>query len=224
MGDRKLNSALIVSFLQTAYHFTGNEIYKEKAFELMDKHGYLENLTRPMSEIGFVEGQPLADEWNHSDDEMYFLCYWILYKYAFNDDLRDKYRLAIQQHWEIERPERNPIWNFVYAMTGAQEYDQEEAVWTLREFPLDLIGWSVSNSHRKDLEFLEPNFRKQRIREVLSPGERPLTLHNSNAFVLDGGEGGRREYPGYIYLLPYWMGRYVGAIGAEGESDAIGNP
>lgn len=52
VGDRKLNSSNIIGMLQTAYHFTGKEVYKEKAFDLMDNHGYLENLMRPMSEIG----------------------------------------------------------------------------------------------------------------------------------------------------------------------------
>jgi len=29
---------------------------------------------------------------------------------------------------------------------------------------------------------------------------------------LDGGEGGRREYSGDIFLLPYWLGRYLKII------------
>ena len=35
VGDRRLNSVEIIAFLQTAYHFTGKEIYRQKAFELM---------------------------------------------------------------------------------------------------------------------------------------------------------------------------------------------
>ena len=62
---------------------------------------------------------------------------------------------------------------------------------------------------------MAPNFRNQTTQEVLPPDERPLHLHNNASYRIDGGEGGRREYPGYIYLLPYWLGRYVGAIGAE---------
>ncbi len=52
VGDRKLNSSNIVSMLQTAYHFTKKEKYKAKAFELMNKYGYYENMMRPMSDIG----------------------------------------------------------------------------------------------------------------------------------------------------------------------------
>src|SRR5690606_31391160 len=44
VGDRKINASNITAMLQTAYHFTGKEIYKEKAFELLTEHGYFENL------------------------------------------------------------------------------------------------------------------------------------------------------------------------------------
>lgn len=78
IGDRKLNSSNIIGMLQTAYHFTGKEKYRDAAITLMKDHGYLENLMRPMSEIGFAPGTSddlsklLSDGWNHSDDEMYF--------------------------------------------------------------------------------------------------------------------------------------------------------
>jgi len=212
VGDRRLNSAEIISFLQTAYHFTGKDIYKKKAFELMEQHGYLNNIMIPITKIGRVPGIDLTTEWNHSDDELAFLSYWGLYKYAFTDDLREKYRHAIKEHWEIERPEKNPLWNFIYAMTGAKEFDLTEAMWSLKEFPLDMIGWSVRNSHRKDLEFIEPNFRNQTTRKVLPPDERPMSKYNGNAFRLDGGNNGSSEYSGDIFLLPYWLGRYLKII------------
>jgi len=212
VGDRRLNSVEIIAFLQTAYHFTGKEIYKRKAFELFENHGYLDNIMIPMTKIGRVTGIDLTTEWNHSDDELAFLSYWNLYRYAFTDELRGSYRRTIKDHWEIERPERNPLWSFIYADTGPAAFDLEEAIWSLKELPLDFTGWTVTNSHRKDLEFLESNFREQTTRNVLPPDERPLSKYNGNAFRLDGGEDGRREYSGDIYLLPYWMGRYLGII------------
>jgi hypothetical protein len=212
VGDRRLNSVEIIAFLQTTYHFTGNEIYKEKAYELMEKYGYLDNIMIPISQIGRVPGIDLTTEWNHSDDELAFLSYWNLYRYAFTDELREKYSRAIREHWELERPEKHALWNLIYAMTGAEEFDLDETIWSLKEFPLDMIGWSVQNSHRKDIKFLKPNFRNQTISKVLPPDERPMSKYNGNHFRLDGGEGGRREYSGDIYLLPYWLGRYLKII------------
>ena len=79
---------------------------------------------------------------------------------------------------------------------------------------MDLIDWKIINSHRKDLEFIPENFRRQTIKEVLPPDELPINRHNSNRFDLDGGDdnGGTELSAGDIWLLPYWMGRYLKII------------
>lgn len=222
VGDRKLNSSNIIGMLQTAYHFTGKELYKDKAFELMDEHGYLENLMRPMSEIGMAPEEAddwskmLSSGWNHSDDEMYFAGYWGLYRYAFNDTLKAQYKEAILDHWEAERPEKEGAWNIFTAITGVSDFDLDEAVWYLQEYPMDLIHWTVSNSHRKDIVKVAPNFRNQTLETVLPPDELRITRHNANRFGLDGGRNGNAENSaGDIWLFPYWMGRYLDVIGAD---------
>ena len=219
VGDRKLNSSNILAMLQTAYHFTQKEIYKEKAYELINDHGYLDNLMVPMARIGQAPdgaddwASMLSESWNHSDDEMYFLGYWGLYRYAFDDSLKAKYKESIVDHWEAERPEKEGAWNIFAAMVS-DDYDREEAIWYLREYPLDLIHWNMNNSHRHDIELLEPNFRRQSTKEVLPPDELRVARHNANRFVLDGGRDGTQELSaGDIWLLPYWMGRYLGVIG-----------
>jgi hypothetical protein len=123
--------------------------------------------------------------------------------------------MAIRDHWEIERNERCPLWNFFFVSTGAKEYGLEDALWTLRGFPLDMIDWSVSNSHRRDITKLGPNFRFQELQELLPPDERRITRWNSQPFVLDGGNGGQIELAGDDLLLPYWMGRYLKLIEDE---------
>ena len=68
----------------------------------------------------------------------------------------------------------------------------------------------MGNSHRKDLVEIEPNFRSQTYSEVLPPDERVLHKHNG-AYRNNGGSG-MQEYAPYIYLLPYWAGRYADLI------------
>ena len=221
VGDRKICSSNITAMLQTAYHFTHKEIYKQKALELLYKDGFLENLMRPMKSIAAAPAdadelsKDLSSGWNHSDDEMYFLGYWGLYRYALNADLKAKFKESIIDHWEIERPEKEGAWNIFTAMT-TNEFDLNEAVWYLQRHPLDLINWDIMNSHRKDIEPLAPNFRQQTIKEVLPPDERPVQRHNGNMFYLDkkGGNGAGEESAGDIWLLPYWMGRYLNVISA----------
>jgi hypothetical protein len=104
VGDRKITASNITAMLQTAYRFTGKKIYKDKAMELLNKEGYLENLMRSMKVINEAPSDAnglsklLSSSWNHSDDEMYFLGYWGLYRYAFNDTLKTKFKKSIIDH------------------------------------------------------------------------------------------------------------------------------
>ena len=134
VGDRKINASNIIGMLQTAYHFTGKEKYKEKAFELMNTHGYLENLMKPMNEIGRAPADAdewskmLSEDWNHSDDEMYFVGYWGLYNYAFNDTLKAMYNKAIIGHWEIEHHEEEEAIRRAAAVMDAADEAQARAI------------------------------------------------------------------------------------------------
>ncbi len=222
VGDRKINSSNIVAMLQTAYHFTGKEVFKKKAFDLMNNYGYYVNLMQKMANIGQADAKAdqlskeLSEDWNHSDDEMYFVGYWGLFRYAFNDSLKSKFKESIIDHWQIERPEKEGAWNIFTALTGTENFDLNEAAWWLKEYPIDLIEWVIVNSNRKDIDKIEPNFRKQTIKEVLPPDERPIARHNGNMFNLDRlqGNGTSESSAGDIWLLPYWMGRYLGVISA----------
>ncbi|HOX00904.1 MAG TPA: hypothetical protein P5555_00090 [Candidatus Paceibacterota bacterium] len=214
--DRRLNSSEIIASLQLAEHFTGDPKYRQKAFELFERHGYLDNISLPMRGIQFTpvtfRGIVMGDEWNHSDDLLAFVTYWVLHRFAFTGELRARYAAAIRDHWNIERIERNPLWNFVYASTGAAEFGLEDALETLRQYPLELIDWAVANSDRPDIDLLAPSFRGQQSAQWLPPDERRIMRWNGNPFVLDGGSGGRQELAGDEFLLPYWMGRYLGII------------
>jgi len=220
VGDRRLYSSNIIAFLQAAYKHTGKEKYREKAMELLDKYGYLENLTRPISVISPSDADELSrilsHEWNHSDDEMYFLAYHQLANDALTPELKEKYIASIKDHWEVERPERDALWNLIYAMsTGAKEFDLDESVWYFKTYPLDLRSWGMKNSHRKDIVRLPDNFRGQTMPELLPLGEMPLFRHNGEIFHLDShGDGSSMISAGDVWLLPYWMGRYMGVISA----------
>jgi hypothetical protein len=216
VDDRKLNSAHLIAGLELAYKLTGKEKYKTVAWEMMSKYGYLDNIMIPMKTMEqtteFVhKGEVMGDTWNHSDDEMSFLTYWVLYKYAFDDSLKQKFAWVARDHWEIEKPERDALWNLLtYGISG--DIDRESTLWFLREYCTDLDRYSTRNSHRKDLDLLPANFREQTTTQLLLPGERAMQRHNTNPFALDTNDGGRNRLAGDEYLLPYWMARYLKVI------------
>ncbi|HEY9262636.1 hypothetical protein [Chitinophaga sp.] len=214
IGDRRLGSTTIMAGLQLAYALTGKERYKTEAYKLINKYGYLKNIgidyrtikpTPGYLHMGIDMGM---GDWNHSDDEMAFLTYWVLYNYAFTDELKQQYKGAIRNHWEVERPEKNALWNLITKATAGDQ-DTAATTWWLQTFPMDQITWTIKNSNRKDITLLPPNFRHQYTEVLLPLDELPTHRHNANAFTLDGGHGGESELAGDEFLLPYWMARYL---------------
>jgi hypothetical protein len=152
---------------------------------------------------------------NHSDDELAFMSYYPLLRYERDQALLAVYKESLERSWQVERPERNPLWNVIYAAgTGAKEFDRAETIRTLREIPMDQVEWTVANSHRSDVPIdpLSDRFKRRQALVVLPYDELPMSKWNGNPYNLDGGNGGRSEDDGAYFLLPYWMGRFHGLI------------
>ncbi|MBD3373499.1 hypothetical protein GF406_00550 [candidate division KSB1 bacterium] len=88
---------------------------------------------------------------------------------------------------------------------------------TLRRIPLDLIDYRIDNTHRLDVVFDQaprqrPNVGWHVDGTALPIDERDDVRFNQDAFRLDAGSSGTREFEGTFYLLPYYMARYHGVI------------
>lgn len=203
-----LRALHLLAHLRTAFHITGNARYEQAYQELITKHRY--HLLMRNQKINY------PGRINHSDDELAFLSYYPLLIYEKDAKLREVYLQSLERSWQVERPERNPLWNFIYAAcSGAKEFDREDSIRTLREIPMDLIEWTVTNSHRLDvpMDLLADRFNRKQALIVLPYDELPMTKWNGNPYRIDGGNGGRTEDDGAYFLLPYWMGRYHKLIG-----------
>lgn len=218
--DRGLNSLEMLSHLRVADHITGDPKYNAAARELIDRHAY---------ETNAIDQKILwpAEAINHSDDELAFLAYYPLVWYERDPHLRQVYLLSLERSFQIERPERSPLFHFIYAV-GRQasewtkpaerppqafidpgEYDREECLEWFRDVPADTIIWSHKNSDRQDLEGLHRNrFGRADSRTVLPPSERRVMRWNGDPYELDGGADGRVRDDGAAIVLPYWMGMY----------------
>jgi hypothetical protein len=198
-----LRALHILSHLRVAIHITGEPKFQAAYQELINKHRY--HLLTRNQKIN------IPTRVNHSDDELAFLSYYPLLLYEKDPMLRGAYLQSLERSWLVERPERNPLWNFIYAIgSGSKEFDLVDSIRTLREIPLDLITWTMTNSHRLDIPIdtrLDRQVRRQSL-IVLPYDELPVMKWNGNPYRLDGGNEGRSEDDGAFFLLPYWMGRY----------------
>ena len=206
-----LRALHILSHLRVAMHMTADAgrraRYRAAYDDLIRNHKY-HLLTRNQKVVvpGLV---------NHSDDQLAFLSYYPLLRYEKDPALLPVYRQSVERSWQVERPERNPLWNFIYAAaSGAKDYDRAASLRTLREIPVDLVEWPVQNFHRLDVPMdpLGDRFGRPQALVVLPYDELPMTKWNGNPYLVDGGAGGQREDDGAYFLLPYWMGRFHGFV------------
>jgi hypothetical protein len=234
--ERGLNSLSILSYLSVAHHMTGDAKYQDAMNELMDKHGYHMNLMYPKWHTGPGSG-------NHSDDEMAYMSFYNLMKYIPRESkLWQCAGFSWWSYWQMEKPELNPLFNFMYA--GLMSNDGffssgfadiplvpkghwlEQSVDTLKRFPLDRVNWRHTNNHRIDIERLPNHLRQPEEMEserpartgrrfnglVLPVDERFFNHWNHDPYSLNEGGNGEELGSGTVFLLPYYIGLYHGFI------------
>jgi hypothetical protein len=200
--ERALRSLELLSHLKVAHHMTGEPRFGREYRKLIDELAYHTNTTTYLQ---------YREELNYSDEELAMLSYYPLFLYEKDSALLRVYREGLEQWWVNEQRESNPLWTFIYAVCNpGKPAPLEDAARTLYRIPMDLIDWSVKNSHRRDvpLDGSQERFGRPQTTRLLAPDERSIMKWNSNPFRLDGGGAGRGEDDGSFFLLPYWMGRH----------------
>jgi hypothetical protein len=200
--ERALRSLELLSHLKAAYHMTGDARYGREYQKLIAALGYHQNTTTYLR---------LRQELNYSDEELAMLAYYPLFRYEDEAALLAVYREGLEQWWVNIQREANPLWTFIYAFCNpTKQVPFEAATRTLYRIPMDLIKWSVKNSHRRDVPLDTSPERHNQVQtsRLLAPDERRVMKWNSNPFQLDDASDGRGEDDGAFFLLPYWLGRY----------------
>jgi len=207
-SDSALNALELLSFLKTTHHLTGDAKYaaeyKKAAFDMK----YAEQAAR------YLE---LRVELNYSDEELAMLSFYPVFRYEKDQPMLAPLRRALDQWWQNCQREKNPLWTYIYAFgQPVKDVELAGALTTLERIPMDLVSWKVVNSDRTDvtMEKKLDRARHKQAETLLPPDERPVMKWNGNPFVIDGGNGGYSEDDGAFFLLPYWMGRFMGVVPA----------
>lgn len=234
--ERGLNSMSALMYMGAAHHVTGDEKYRKEYLWLAWDEGYA------MNAATHAKYQSGPGSFGQGDDTKAFLHYYFLLRYETDPELRSMYLNAIHQHWQIEKYEDNPFFNFVYAAacTGQVRANAfytldltppswwlERSVDTLKRFPLDLVNWPISNAHRLDMRPLPDHVRERGDVEnlgfrfdgrVFPIDERPLVFlggMGDDPWILSAASGGTQLRDGLRFLFPYYMGLAHGFIAAE---------
>lgn len=203
-SERGINSLELLGYLKVCCHISGDDRYTGIFNEFVSKHHYPLNVMR----------HKVRDAHScHIDDNLGFLATMTYLRLEENEALRSIVLCGLEDHWDYERPERQPMFSMIHAAFTGRDADICEGIQSLREMPYDLIHYKAENSKRLDLEWDNEEDERHgvyQLKYALPYDEMNLHRPDSGSFHIDS-RGGHAQEP-TIYLLPYWIGRYYGLI------------
>jgi hypothetical protein len=203
--ERGNNSIAMLSYLRVASHVTGNPRFAKATAELIEKHGYAQNAL--MADYG------IPSERTHITDTLLSLDYTGLMGYEANQRLRRTYQRGMQQWYKSVQNDGIPLYDFVYSRFSGRRVSLAKAAETLRDWPLDLIEWTVDNRFREDVERdTTPGTGEGFLTRILPRSEMGLTPWDQEPYKAVIGASGHWEEKNTSWPLAYWMGRYFGFI------------
>lgn len=204
LPDRNQNSMEMLAFLKLAYHMTGQPKYEKEYLRLIEKEHYLDNMKD-------VTRQNPA--WFIYFDMILQAYLYPILIHCEKDPGRQKFYQKHLDEWFTRRiADHNPLINFIYNECLDQKAELENSVGFLKDTPLDLIDWPIDHGKREDISIIRtPVLEDQQVSE-LQPANIRLTVRwDKNPWTLAGGNPEVEREP-VFWLLPYWMGRYLGMI------------
>lgn len=203
--ERGINSLELLAFLKVASHISGDRKYDELYDRFVAVYHYPLNAMQHKVRDAHV---------CHIDDNLAFLASLTLLRLEDNESIRSLILCGMEDHWQYERTERQPLFCFIHAAFTGRDADLTEGIQSLREIPLDLIQYPMHNSLRRDLvydteqeEWNEP----PQLLNALAYDERNIHRPDASSFETDSA-GRNCAMDGTVFLLPYWIARYYGLL------------
>ncbi len=202
--EKALNSLEILSFLKFGFGITNNQAYQDAYLKLIKEEHYIENAHKLHN---------TNPSW-----ETYFDIYLALYIYpaliTYEEDpsLKAEYARHMNEWFEKHKVTGSPFVNFTYNWLAKNSEELDNSVYFLRDTPLDLVDWYIDNSKREDLHLVRsPILEELQTNRLLPPSEYRTIRWDKNPYEAVVGNPSEEKEP-VFWLLPYWMGRYLGLI------------
>lgn len=203
--ERGVNSLELLAFLKVTYHVSGDEKYNSLYKEFVHRYHYPLNAAHHKIRDAHV---------CHIDDNLAFLSQLTLLRLESDPAVRALILCGMEDHWQYERVERQPLFSIVHALFTGRDADLVEGVQSLREMPLDMIHYAMENSKRKGLVYDTEQAAWNEPPQPVCPlpyDERNNHRPDNGGFALDEDNYDRAQEP-TMFLLPYWTGRYFGLL------------
>lgn len=204
--ERGINSLELLAFTKVCCHISGEEKYEKLYKKLISVYHYPLNAMQ----------HKIRDAHScHIDDNLGFLASFTLLRLEDNPALRAVLLCGVEDHWQYEKVEKQPLFSMVHAYLTGRDSDIADGVQSLREMPYDMVHYFMDNTVRKDIvidDEQEAWFEDPQLKYPVPYDEMNLYRPDAGVFRLKSGGKECCEDP-TIYLLPYWLGRWAGLIG-----------
>ncbi|MBR2868727.1 MAG: hypothetical protein IKB88_06670 [Clostridia bacterium] len=205
LWEKCINSLEMLTFLDVAYHISGDEKYRNEFLRLAVDEHYLINAAQHKKDDARI---------THIDDNLGFLCTATILRIEKDPSIRKYLLMGMKHHWEYERSEKSPLFNLIYGAFTDEVCDIDSAIKALRDMPMDYTGRIILNSNRRNLVYDTEQERWGEVPQLLFPldyDEKSCYNYDTNPFETNWGNNSSTCSPS-CYLLPYWFGRYYGLI------------
>jgi hypothetical protein len=203
-SERSINSMELLTYLKFTYHLTGDEKYEKAYRMLIDKEGYLDNMSclnskNPAWQIYF-------------DRTMEGYLFPILLKYETDPKLKAFYQ-KVMDEWMANQPSgENLINNLAYTFATGKRVNVKQTIDFLKNTPLDLVDWHIDHTLREDVRIVRsPILEDLEVSELPPPEIRATVRWDKNPWAAIQGNPGMEREP-VFWLWPYWEARYLGII------------
>lgn len=203
-SERSINSMELLAYLKLTFHLTGDEKYEKAYRMLIEKEGYLDNMSRLNSK---------NPAWQiYFDRTMEGYLFPILLKYETDPKLNKFYRKILDEWMVSQTSGENLINNLAYTFAKGEKVNVNQTIEFLRDAPLDLVDWPIDHTLREDVKLVRNPILEDIQVSVLPPASIRATVRwDKNPWAATQENPSQVREP-VFWLWPYWEARYLGII------------
>ena len=203
-SERSINSFELLAYLKLAGHMTGDEKYEKEYHRLIDKEGYLENVSHLNSK---------NPAWQiYFDRTMEGYLFPVLMRYENDPKLKAIYTKLLEDWMNSQKSGENLINNLAYTFATGKKVNVPQTIDFLKDVPFDLVDWPINHTLREDVKLVRtPIMEDIQVSELPPASIRSTVRWDKNPWAAIQGNPHQEREP-VFWLWPYWMSRYLEII------------